>query len=394
MSEHDAASSLQRDWAAFCDRLKATGERILADDFPNAPRDRAEGFRHLGRLSVFALQQYLDFADPRFPAFLRFDDDVTRWGGPNADNHYQRARVEAGGAYRITGNVRGLRELILSTNEGDMQLGQLRVFEERNLSQLAIAEDGALEVIVSATPHAGNWVPLHPEAEYVLLRQYVSDWERDAVAHFRIERVGNEGLAPPPLEPAQVALALDRAASWVERSVVYWNEWMRRARSFLPDNRLGKPRPQAGGARDIYYGGGWWNLADDEALVIECEAPRARYWSIQLYAFPWFESLDFANRVSSLTGHQIRVDDDGRFRVVVAHRDPGMQNWLDTEGRRDGLITYRWVFANSAPEPASRVVKLADVRAALPASTPRFGEADRRAQVAARQRAVARRFRT
>jgi hypothetical protein len=387
-------TALERDWAAFCDRLKAAGSRILQDDFPSAPRDRAEGYRHLGRLTVFALQWYLDFSDPRFPAFFRFDDDVTKWGGPNADNHYQRASVEAGGTYRITGSVRGLRELILSTNEGDMQLGQARVFEERNLSQLEVAPDGALEVIVSATPHPGNWVPLHPEAELVLIRQYVSDWERDPVAHFRIERVGSEGLAPPPLEPARVAVALERAGSWVERSVVYWNQWMRRARSFLPDNVLGKPRPQAGGAGDILYGGGWWNLAEDEALLIECEPPHARYWSIQLYSFPWFESLDFANRVSSLTGHQIHVDDDGRFRIAIAQRDPGIPNWLDTEGRQEGLVTYRWVFTRTAPAPSARVLKLAELRAQLPASTPAFGEAERRAQVAKRQAAVVRRFRT
>jgi hypothetical protein len=393
MNERGDVRTLQRDWAAFCDRLKATGERILQDDFPSAPRDRAEGFRHLGRLTVFALQQYLDFSDARFPAFLRFDDDVTRWGGPNADNHYQRARVEPGSTYRITGNVRGLRELILSTNEGDMQLGQLRVFAERNLAELRAEPDGALEVIVSAAPHGGNWLPLHPEARYVLIRQYVSDWERDPVARLRIERLGSEGLAPPPLEPEQVAVALDGAATWVERSVVYWNQWMRRTRGFLPDNVLGKPRPQAGGASDVLYGGGWWNLAADEALLIECEAPHARYWSIQLYSFPWFESLDFANRVSSLTGHQIHVDPDGHFRVVVAQHDPGVQNWLDTEGRRDGLITYRWVFTSTAPEPAARVVRFADVLTHLPGSTPPFAEAERRAQVAARQRAVARRFR-
>jgi hypothetical protein len=169
---------------------------------------------------------------------------------------------------------------------------------------------------------------------------------------------------------------------------------MRRARSFLPDNVLGKPRPQAGGAGDILYGGGWWNLAEDEALLIECEPPHARYWSIQLYSFPWFESLDFANRVSSLTGHQIHVDDDGRFRIAIAQRDPGIPNWLDTEGRQEGLVTYRWVFTRTAPAPSARVLKLAELRAQLPASTPAFGEAERRAQVAKRQAAVVRRFRT
>jgi hypothetical protein len=394
MGERADAVELQRDWAAFCDRLKAVGERILQDDFPSAPLDRAEGFRHLGRLAVFALQLHLDFADAEFPAFFRYDDDVTKWGGPNTDNHYQRAKLDPRRTYRITGNVRGLRELILSTPEGDMQLGKLRIFEERNLSQLAVAPGGDLEVILSAQPHAGNWIPLHPDADHVCIRQYVSDWDHDPVAPLRIECVGNEGLAPPRVEPARVAEALSRAATWVERSVVYWNQWMARTRGALPDNVIGKPRAQPGGAGDVLYGGGWWKLEEEDALVIECEPPQARYWSIQLYSYPWFESLDFANRVNSLTGHQLHVDEDGRFRVVVAHRDPGVQNWLDTEGRREGLVTYRWVFSSSKPAPTSRVVKLADLRAHLPAATPPFGAASRRAQIARRRAAVARRFRT
>jgi hypothetical protein len=149
-----------------------------------------------------------------------------------------------------------------------------------------------------------------------------------------------------------------------------------------------------GGADNILYGGGWWNLAEDEALLIECDPPSARYWSRQLSASPWFESLDFANRVNSLTGHQIALDPDGRFRVVISQRDPGIQNWLDTEGRRDGLITYRWVFSSNAPVPRSRVVELAELWAHLPAGTRRFDAAARRDQIARRQAAVARRFRT
>jgi hypothetical protein len=394
VSERTNAVALEQDWAAFCERLKAVGQRILEADFPSAPRERAEGYRHLGRLTVFALQLHLDFADAEFPALFRYDDDVTKWGGPNADNHYQRAKVDPRGTYRISGDVRGLREIIISTPEGDMQLGKLRVFEERNLSQLHVAPGGRLEVLVSAQPQPGNWIPLHPEADHICIRQYVSDWDHDAVAPLRVERVGNEGLAPPPIEPELVARALDRAATWIERSVVYWNQWMTRTRGALPDNVLGKPRAQPGGAGDVMYGGGWWNLGEDEALLVECEAPDARYWSIQLYSYPWFESLDFANRVNSLTGHQLHVDDRGRFHVAIAHRDPGIQNWLDTEGRREGLVTYRWVFSRTKPAPVSRVVKLSELRTHLPDSTPSFGPVERQAQIARRQAAVARRFRT
>ncbi len=80
--------------------------------------------------------------------------------------------------------------------------------------------------------------------------------------------------------------------------------------------------------------------------------------------------------------------------MVVAHQDPGVHNWLDTEGRREGLVTYRWVFSSSAPAPKSRVVKLAELRAQLPASTPWLDAGARRAQIRGRQAAVARRFRT
>jgi len=130
-------------WHAFCDRLRAVGDSLLGRDYPASDSDRAEGFRHLTRLTVFALQWYVEFADRAFPAFYRFNDDVVKWGAPNNDNHYYRAAVDPTGTYRVSGNVSGVRQLIISTPEGDMQLEKYRVFEERNLSQLQLGADGA-----------------------------------------------------------------------------------------------------------------------------------------------------------------------------------------------------------------------------------------------------------
>ena len=65
-------------WRELCDRLKATGERLLTEEFPDDPHDRAEGYRHLGRLTVYALQWFLEFQDAEFPAFHRYDDDDVR----------------------------------------------------------------------------------------------------------------------------------------------------------------------------------------------------------------------------------------------------------------------------------------------------------------------------
>jgi hypothetical protein len=380
-------------WTDFCTRLAAVGERIVGDEFPNGDRERAEGFRYLGRMAVFATQWFVEFADPEFPAFYRFDDDVVKWGAPNADNQYLRAKVEAGGVYRVTADVTNVREILLSTQEGDMQLGKFRVFDERALSALTVGSDGMLELIVGGEERPGNWMPLHPDTDHLLVRQYVSDWERDAVARMNIERVGNEGRAPSPPTADGLAAAYDRAADWIEHSVVFWNDYTRRARAGGTDNVLSPPRSPKGGAHNILYGGGWWDLAPDEALLVTCDAPDANYWSFQGYNAGWFESLDFANRTTSLNGHQIRVDDDGRFRLAIAHRDPGIENWLDTAGHRAGMVTYRWVLTTTEPAPACEVVPLAEVAERVAGTTPAFTAAERRAQIHRRQVAVARRFR-
>jgi hypothetical protein len=78
---------------------------------------------------------------------------------------------------------------------------------------------------------------------------------------------------------------------------------------------------------------------------------------------------------------------------VLAHTDPGIQNWIDTCGYQEGLVSYRWVRPTEAPVPTSTVLDLAELAAHLPASTPPFSTEDRRAQIAQRRRGIARRFR-
>jgi len=380
-------------WREFCDRLKSVGERILEDDFPADPSARAEGFRHLTRLTTYALQWHLEFHDAEFPTFHRYDDDVVKWGGPNTDNHYLRAKIDPRGTYRVRLDTTGLRDLILSTPEGEMQLEHYRVFEERSLGDLQIEPDGRLEVWLSPEEQPRNWVPLHPDVDHVLVRLYVTDWENDAVPSIGIDRVGYEGKAPGALEPSSVAQRLDQAIHWVERTVVYWNRFLAMRRERSGDNVLSPPTAVPGGAADILYGGGWYRLEPGEGLLIECDRPEARYWSIQLYSAPWFESLDLVNRVCSLNGEQMQVDSDGRFRLVVAATDPGIPNWLDTEGRADGMVSYRWIGSSDAPEPTTRIVSLSELRAHLPPDTPSFGPEERRAQLERRRAGATRRFR-
>jgi len=389
----NGASESPDAWSSFCRRVEAVGERILAEDFAAEAEVRGEGYRHLTRLVSYALQWYVDFHDPDFPAFHRYDDDVLKWGGPNADNHYYRAKVDPEGTYRIRFDARGVRELIISTPEGEMQLDQYRVFAERGLHDFSADRDGHVEILVGGRERDRNWMPLHPQTDHILVRIYVADWTNDAVPSLFIERLGKEGSAPDRPTPATVATALDRAATWIERTVAYWRHFLGQRRAGGSDNTLRPPSSVPGGATDILYGGGWWNLAEGEGLLIESTPPRARYWSFQLYSAPWFESLDIANRLVSLNDQQMHIDTDGRYRLVIAAHDPGVANWLDTEGRPSGMVSYRYVWSEDAPVPTTRKIRLSELGSHLSPLTAACDENGRRGQIATRRAAVARRFR-
>jgi hypothetical protein len=386
-------SSSSEAWRDFCRRLEAAGDTLLEGVEGAGPEDEAEGYRHLARLAEYALQWHLEFHDPEFPAFHRYDDDVVKWGGPNTDNHYFRAKIDPNSSYRLRFDARGVREVLISTPEGEMQFDQYKVFEERCLADLETGEDGNVEIVLGEKPGTGNWIPLDPAADHVLIRVYSVDWERDAVPVFFIEKIGNEGCAPERLAPQTLASRLDGAANWIERTLPYWKRFMAQRRAAGRPNELATPVAVPGGAQNILYGGGSWQLENDECLLVESELPHATYSSFQLYSEPWFESLDFANRVTSLNDRQIHVDADGRFRIVVSAKDPGVPNWLDTEGRRGGLVSHRVVGANESPAVESRKLELADLRDELPGDVPIFDEDARRKQIAGRRTAVTHRFR-
>jgi hypothetical protein len=148
-------------------------------------------------------------------------------------------------------------------------------------------------------------------------------------------------------------------------------------------------RPGTGGNSNIWYGMGSFDLDDDDALLLEFRAPKARAWAIQWCTEPWYENADMANRVTSLTGNDAHVDDDGIVRIVVCAEDPGVENWLDVTGYRTGVIVLRWIWCDEGEDVTSRVVRRDALRDALPASSPhvsRDERAVRRANLARRGR--------
>jgi hypothetical protein len=238
-------------------------------------------------------------------------------------------------------------------------------------------------------------VPLDPGARWIFVRQFFYDWEREEPATLAIERVDTGPRSDPSglLDAGFMARRLDAVATHVEASVDLWVGTVlalreRYCNAFPAEafggTAMGAQKHQSAGT--CYY-----KVAPDEALLVEVKVPRARYWSIDLCNF-WLESLDYANHQSSLNGHQATVDRDGVFRAVVAHRDPGVPNWLDPVGHAEGSMIYRWNLAEETPIPTIRTVELASLRIHLPVDTPRVTSAERACIIEGRREGVRRRF--
>jgi hypothetical protein len=165
------------------------------------------------------------------------------------------------------------------------------------------------------------------------------------------------------LTAEQLEPGLRTAASFVNNTARLFADWSRLVpaateRAAAADQQLCHA---VGGDQNIFYYHGYFELAEDEALVIEVERiPECRAWNLQADNY-WMESLDYRYHCIHVNKHTARHRPDGASRMVLAHRDPGLDNWLDTAGHRNGTLCFRWI-AREIVHPTSRVVKFADLK--------------------------------
>jgi hypothetical protein len=369
-------------WKDFCRRLEALGEEV----------DDPEGLSHLVEQVVCWLGWSVLHADARLPAFHRQNDLVTRWGGPNADNVYRHARIDANRRYRIVGRMHGCDDFILAIRAGFMHMERWGTLAQVTASEVGIGPGDDFELFLGGP--APGAIALPEGTAMVSIREYYFDWLPREPAVIAIECLDDEGSGRP-LTGTALASLLDDAAAHVEQSMGYWNRYLVDARAAQIDNSFAPSIQVAKGLESARYAYCFWNLAPGEALYVESDVPAARYWGLQLYNLRWFEAFELNDRVTTLNHRQMRIGDDDRVRAVVSHVDPTVPNWLDTGGRREGLLMLRWFWpTGDAPSPSARVVDVQSVRDEFPADFPVIDADGRGAERRARLEHLAWRFRT
>jgi hypothetical protein len=204
---------LQR-WSAFCDTLKAAGERIVALD-RGQPINTTEGFHYLAMLTGMGIERVQGYEIPSHPQVARSLDTYKKIGLDSSDNTYRIVRFEPGGVYRIRGWRGNSTYLGFQLNEGISAVANL------NDDDMQFNDDGSFELYLGGERRAGNWLDAAGHREGVIYYRW-NQAERAPGAPLvkRIKLAELPGYLPPDtpmVTPAERAEILRQCAEDVAR---------------------------------------------------------------------------------------------------------------------------------------------------------------------------------
>ena len=191
-----------------------------------------------------------------------------------------------------------------------------------------------------------------PATTIISVREAFNDWSKAKPDQLTLDAVGAHGHAPSKVTNAQLVTALDAATDAVAQQGPYWiGLWQGLLTSF-PANQVRPPMPTQGGLAGQLSSLSAVDLPEGQALVVSVGKSDAAYQGFEI-ADAFGQTLPFGTHTSSLNATQATLGSDGRFHFVVSPTDPGVPNWIDTQGRTRGLMFLRWQGLPAACQPSS-----------------------------------------
>ncbi len=451
-------NELRAAWDDLIDNLQAARDVIDSTDL-HAPeptsRVLAEGYRYLAGFVHHGIERTFH-ADPEFPAFRNALSIFNKSTIENADAIYFYAPIDGRNRYLVRGKAADFRHwrgepraehgpyapqyLIFETANGPMagDTGDLSElipgfrtgFGTLDTATLQVEANGEFELLLGPEKpqgFTGNFIctvkgpnkrdtdAADRYATFISGRQLFYDWENEEAIPLSITNLDRAGEHPQVLTAAKCADELRQMGAIVNGQMRFWLDFYdkvlnvngnhggpEQGKYFFPVNGYNKPNcassDTGGGMSTNVYAGGLYELNDDEALYIE-----ARYTGDPVYVSVhlgnlWGESPDYANHQSSLNLHQMYMGEDRVQRWIVSHRDPGIQNWLDTTGLPRGFLSHRWAYSQIPLEKDWPTIKAEKIRFDqvgnyIPQDMPRISLQQRRKIISVRQAHVQRRYR-
>ena len=365
----DPTSESMRAFRQLLDTLAEAGDRYAGPEWGlGSPDDVAGGLRSLAHILEGGLVGHFE-DDPRQPVFRQIVTSTRKSLGDNADAIYFDAAVSSAHHYRVRGKVGGAIYVSFTIEagaaDGGFPTGTVGVLND---TMFDVDGEGRFEIHLGGPPQDRNWIALPDDASQITTRHYWEDVRSPAVPPIpdlalEIEVLDHVTPMAAP-DDGSVAASLARVERYVRSRTLEMARpgdgdqppFVSREPGVFPAPV--KPGTHALAAADAAYSMAPYVLGPDEALVITARWPRCRCANVSLWN-RHLQTYDYAHRQVSLNRAQTTLDDDGGFRVVIAHRDPGVDNWLDTEGRPFGMVFWRYFLPEGRIDtPTAEVITL------------------------------------
>jgi hypothetical protein len=357
---------------------KARNALEATSRFQDHAEHRAKAYHSLSEAQAmaynFAVAPRMDVPEVHSNAWFSYFYTL---GGTSPDFRNGAVFLDGRRTYKVKARFGGLKLILMQVFSHLLGHPRSKMLTNVDFSMLEPEPDGSIEATVSATPQPKNWIPLDAGSEYnfVFVRRIYADWNCDR-GELEISAVDGS-IVENDFDANAMARRIETAAHFLDFLI---NQWTIGIYDLYLAKNAGKKNcvtAVAGesiardfiGSPSTNYFFGIFELAEDEALIIDCALPQADYWSMQAMDV-WCRPIDFVHRQSDVNMSRAAIDRDGRCRYVISMSDPGVANWLDTQGRREGIITGRNYHSSLMPaDPFTKLVKLAELRRHLPADT-------------------------
>ncbi|MCX6396252.1 MAG: hypothetical protein NTV23_07180 [Propionibacteriales bacterium] len=290
----------------------------------------------------------------------------TRWGIDNPDSVYRVIPIAGDEKYVIRGRVGEHRMTENYFTLWNAHMGTIDVVDGRRME---VAADGSYEITVDASEKGGrsNHIQSTPEAHEFYIRDVLLDWSNDQPNEITIERLGGA--------PSRPALTLDEQAERTAAMMAHFADFTGKlsyGMSKSPANHfsLAWTANQHGAMVGQVYVAGRFDLQPGQAFVVDVSDGGAEYFTVPLGNL-WGTTLDIYGSTGSLNKAQSKPNEDGTYTYVIGPDNPGVHNWIDSDGLREGFLTLR--MAEFGPGGATedlaatgRVIDLDDLDAELP----------------------------
>jgi hypothetical protein len=406
LEAEDAAIALLAD-PAVVDAREAALKLFEADPTAATPEGKATLVQAVDELVFNAALSAVN-NDPTRPRFVWvatsphywFGHEVpgSRWGIDNPDNVYRDIPVNVANSYEIIVHPPKVGPVTFSFFIYDSYAGEGGKVADLDKPVAGLRDvdiqrdpDGSFALTVDSTPANGrpNHIQNTSAGRYLLFRNTFDRWAEQTPQDVEVRVVGGPQAPPQTHEViAQTAVELVNAAASTVLAIKGG------ALSRAP-NTISTPSVRGGNWG--FAASGPWQVADDEAVVVNIDPSGAKYLGFDL-TDSWLVSRPHIDRTGSLNEHQAVPNADGTYTYVIAAHDPGYANWADTGGIHEGVLTLRWqglpadVTSIAGAVKAVNLVKLSDLAASLPAGFPTVTPAERWAADGARAASYVHRY--